>query len=146
MMSSAALVDLRNKRMNCLFMLREARQYHFGEIHAWELQIMEINHLLELYPTLPRQIRELNRSNRGFWLAQLSLIYSDRIRDISILDDPTKFKMLLEAEKYCQQSLLELKHNFSNAGQIAIQHRNMAPNLPPEDPMASKMLGRSYTR
>ena len=115
----------RNQRLFCLLILRDTRQFHFGHIKEWELQIKDINFLLELYPTLPGQMREICRVKKGVWLAELSLMFAARLQDISTLDDPTVYKMLLQAEEHCKQSIEELGKT-SQRKQIAIQHQTMA--------------------
>jgi CHAT domain-containing protein len=115
----------RNKRLFCLHMLREQRQFHFGDLEAWDLQIVEINFLLDLYPTLPEVIRELCRASKGLMLAQLGNIYNVILQRKAELDDPVIYQRMLDAESYCQESIGELEKN-SQTMQVAIQHRNLA--------------------
>jgi hypothetical protein len=65
----------RNRRIFCLFILREARQWHLSNTRMWDLRIRELQKLLALEPRLPRPIRETFPHYKGTWLGGIALAY-----------------------------------------------------------------------
>ncbi|KAE9373650.1 hypothetical protein N431DRAFT_407314 [Stipitochalara longipes BDJ] len=115
----------RGKRLFCLLMVRDARQSHFSDLHFWDLRIRELNHLLELYPKLPRQIRELFSFSKGSWLSELALTYVAKLDNISDLKDQKTVEILLAAERCNDAALEELRQRYHPV-QVAIQQRTGA--------------------
>jgi len=112
----------RNKRLYCLLVLRDSRQYHYMEGQLWDLRLTELKHLLELHRMLPAQITQLHRANPGMWHAESSLTYMAKVGDIPDLLDADVYALLLAAGASCQHAVEELRrHNQQN--QLALQLR-----------------------
>ncbi|OBT46348.1 hypothetical protein VE00_02777 [Pseudogymnoascus sp. WSF 3629] len=115
----------RDKRLFCLLTVREARQLHFSDMHFWDLRVRELNHLLELYPKLPRQILEFSSFSKGSWLAALTLTYTAQLDYISDFRDQKTIELLSTAERYNDAALEELRQRYHPV-QVAIQQRTGA--------------------
>jgi CHAT domain-containing protein/tetratricopeptide (TPR) repeat protein len=112
----------RNNRIFCLLMLHEIRQCHFSDQHLWDLQIIELEHLLEFYPKLPGQMREVCRSYVSTWYCALALAYEVQLGEAPNFSDPEKYDQLLKTEKYCELAVAELRKTHFPA-QLALQQR-----------------------
>lgn len=112
----------RDKRLFCLLMLREARQLHLSNAQFWDLRIRELNLLLELYPKLPRQIREFYLFSKGSWLGALAQTYLASLRYISDFKDQKTVEVLSAAERYNNAALEELRQRYY-PDQVAMQQR-----------------------
>ncbi|KAF2679725.1 hypothetical protein K458DRAFT_490373 [Lentithecium fluviatile CBS 122367] len=108
---SSAPKGQRNKRLYCLLMLRNARQYHFSNKHFWDLRIIELQHLLTLYGKLPKPIRDATRL-MSQWYCELSQTYVALAEGKHNLQDPKTHEALLEADKYCDLAVKALRNEY----------------------------------
>jgi CHAT domain-containing protein len=112
----------RMKRLFCLFMLREARQYNFSDKHLWDYRIRELEQIIEFHSRLPPRIYEATRTQHNAWLAALASTYMAKVVRTSDLNDPSVYALLLEAEKYCNMAVEDLRGNYQ-PGPLLMQQR-----------------------
>lgn len=112
----------RDKRLFCLLMMRDARQLHLLDVQLLGLRIRELNVLQELYPKLPRQIREFFPSSKGSWLDALAQTHLASLDYVSDFTNQKAAEVLLTAERYNNEALEELRERY-HPGQVAIQQR-----------------------
>jgi hypothetical protein len=115
----------RNKRLYCLFLLRNTRQYHFSNKKLWGLRIAELQYLLELYPTLPRLIRVNLGYSKSSWLVNLTLTVMAQLETTPDLTNQRETAILLEAERFSNQALGELRKGCQ-IGMLATHQRASA--------------------
>lgn len=108
--------------MFCLFVMRKTRQFHFSDLQFWDLRIREVKHLLELWPKLPRQIRESFSSSETSWLATLAHLYLAKLDRVTDLSGQGTFQTLLAAERFNDAALEKLRQK-SDSIQVANQQR-----------------------
>ena len=99
----------RNKRIFCLLMLRDSRQRYFSDKPLWDLLVIELEHLLELYSKLPGHIRETCRSYVSSWYSSLALAHEVQLGDAPDARDPNMYVVLLKAENIVNWLLQNLE-------------------------------------
>lgn len=112
----------RDMRLFCLLMMREARQLYLMEMHFWDLRICELNHLLELYPKLPRPVRDFSSFYQGEFLSSLALTYLAKLDHVSSLKEQETADLLSAAERYNDAAIEELRQRYHPV-QLAVQQR-----------------------
>jgi CHAT domain-containing protein len=112
----------RMKRLFCLFMLREARQYNYSDKHLWKLRIQELEQILDFHSRLPPSLHEVTRSQRSAWLAALASTYMAQLEGAPDLSDPSVYTLLLAADEYCDMAIKELRSHHQ-PGPFLMQQR-----------------------
>ena len=115
----------RLRRIFSLLMIRTTRELHLSAEHMWDLRIRELQHLLELEPMLPRQIRETFPNSMSSILAGLALTYLAQLECITDLTEQRSLALLTEAEKY-NDLAVEAFRRQGKPAQIALHQRTGA--------------------
>lgn len=100
----------RNKRLFCLILLRNSRQYLLSDDSACDLRIAELEDILELETNLPHQVREVCSSAFRNAHAHLAGTYFAKLGESPDLRSNSIYETLLEAERYCDQSIAKLRN------------------------------------
>jgi hypothetical protein len=98
-------VGHRNERLFCLTMLHDARHHHFADKRLWELQIAELKHLIQLYDSLPSQIREFLPSQLSSWAVAIATARMVQVEELQGPLDIDMYALVLEAEEYFEKTI-----------------------------------------